>query len=127
GRFLDVAVDARDDLPTWIRLLAPHDLNRPAQRIDLDALAAVRPAQVFIQEAFETGLADQVATPGSPLLHLLLVHLANVAEQVRRERRRGIDTLGLDLDDHARQFSLPLFDPGDLLERESPTNANGPK
>src|SRR4030095_15548135 len=82
SRFLDASVDARDHLTTGIRLFAPHDLNGPAQRVDLDALASVRPAQVLVQEAFKTGLADQVATPVSPLFHLLLVHLANVAEQV---------------------------------------------
>src|SRR5262245_50094145 len=112
GRFLDASVDARDHPAAGIWFFASHHLNRPAERVDLDALTSVRSAQVVIQEALETGLADQIATPVSALLHLLLVHLANVAEQVRGERRRGIDALRLDLDDHAWQLGLPFFDPG---------------
>src|SRR3989442_722816 len=108
-----------------MRLGLLHSTDRAAHRVDLDPLAAVLTAQVLVQEALETALPDHLAAPVSPLLELLVVGLADVAQQVRGETARRIDALGLDLGDDARQLELPLLDLRDVLEGEAAAHAYG--
>ena len=126
GRLLDAPIHRGDDLGAGIRLLPPHDLHLPAQGVDLDTLAAVATAEVFVEKALQPRLADHVSAPVPPLLHLLVADLAHVPEEVRGEGARGVDALGLDLDDHARQIELELLDAGHLLESEAPPHPDGP-
>ena len=127
GRLLDPPVDAGDHLAAGVGLVALHDLDRPPEGIDLDAFAPIPAAQVLVQQPLQTGLPDHVAAPVAPLLHLLLAHLADVSEQVGGEGAGGIDALGLDLDDHARQLELPLLDLRDLCERQPAAHPDGPE
>jgi hypothetical protein len=121
----DAAVASADHLAAGIRLFPLHDLNRPTQRIDLDALTTIGSAQVVVQEPLQTGLPDQVTAAVPPVFHLLLAHLSHVAEQVRGEGRREVHALGLDLDDHTGQLGLSLLHPGHFLERKAPAHADG--
>ncbi len=84
-RLLDAPVDRGDDLGARIGLLAPHDLHRAAERVHLDALAAVAAAQVLVEQPLEAGLADHVAAAVAALLHLLVADLPHVAEEVGGE------------------------------------------
>ncbi len=122
GHLLDAAIDRRDHLGAGIRLLATHQLHRPAHRVDLDALAPVAPAQVVVEQPLQTRLTDHVAAPVTALLHLLVVDLAHVPQEVGREGAVGIYALGLDFHHHPRQLELPLLDLGDLLERQAAPN-----
>ena len=122
--FLDPAIDGGDDLGPRVGLLAPHHLHRPTQGVDLDPLASVPAAQVLVQEPLQARLPDHVPAAVPPLLHLLVAHLADVAEQVGRERAGGIHALGLDLHDHAGQLELALLHLGHVLERETPPHAH---
>src|SRR6266481_4531080 len=92
--------------------------------IHLDALAAIAAAQVLVEHSLQPALADHVAAAVAPLLHLLVAHLPDVPEEMRGERARGIDPLGLDLDDDTGQLELALLDLGDFLERQSAPHAD---
>ena len=116
GHLLNAPVDRGDDLGARVGLLAPHDFHLPAERIHLDALAAVSAAQVLVEQALEPRLPDHVAPPVPPLLHLLVVHFADVTEEMGGEGTRRIHALGLDFDDHPRQLEPALPELGDLLE-----------
>ncbi len=124
GDLLDPAIDGGDDLGSRIRLLAAHHLHRPAHGVDLDPLAPVPATQVLVQESLQARLPDHVPAAVAPLLHLLVAHLADVTQQVGRERAGGIHALRLDLHDHARQLELALLHLGDVLEREPPPHAH---
>ena len=125
GHLLNAAVDRGDDLGARVGLLAAHDLHLPAEGVHLDALATVSAAQVLVEQALEPRLPDHVAPPVPPLLHLLVVDFADVAEEMGGEGTRRIHALGLDLDNHPRQFEPAFPELGDLLERESAAHALG--
>ena len=125
GRLLDAAIDGGDHLRARRRLRALDDAELAARGVDLDALAAVLAAQVVVEEPLESRLPHHVAAPVAPLAQLLLAHLPHVAEEVGGEPAGGIDALGLDLDDHARQLELPLLDLGHVLQGQTPAHAHG--
>ena len=124
-RFLNAPVHRGDDLVAGVGLVPPHDLHGAPKGVHLDALAAVATAQVLVEHPLESALADHVAAAVAPLLHLLVAHLPDVAEEVRGERARGVDALRLDLDNDTGQLELALLDLGDFLERESAPHAHG--
>ena len=125
SHLLNAPVDRGDDLGARVGLLAPHDSHLPAEGVHLDALAAISAAQVFVEQALKPRLPDHVASPVPPVLHLLVVHLPDVAEQMSGEGTRRIHALGLDLDDHPGQLEPALPELGDLLERETAAHALG--
>ena len=96
----------------------------PAERVHLDALAAVTAAQVLVEQPLESALPDHVAAPVAALLELLVIHLAHVAQEVRRETARRIRALRLDLHDHTRELELPLLDLRDVVHREPAPEAD---
>src|SRR5262249_56905456 len=110
GSFLARTISRRDPLRAGVGLRRLDPADRAAHRVDLDPLAAVLTAQVLVEQALEPALSDHLAAPVAALLELLVAGLADVAEKVRREAARGIDPLGLDLRDDARQLELPLLD-----------------
>src|SRR5262249_52754585 len=57
--------------------------------------------------------------------HLLVVHLADIAEEMSGEGARRVDALGLDLHDDSGQVEAALPELRDLLERQPPTHALG--
>src|SRR6185295_20298215 len=95
GHFLHAAIDRGDDLGPRIGLLAAHHLHRAPHGVDLDALAAVAPPEIVVQQPLEAGLADHVAPPVAALLHLLVADLAHVPQEVSREGAVGIHALRL--------------------------------
>src|SRR5213592_4449673 len=103
------ATDRGHHLRARMRLGGLHEPHGPAHRVHLDALAAILAAQELVEQPLESGLAHHVAAAVAALLELLVVRLADVAEQVRGEAAVRVHALGLDLHDHAGQLELPLF------------------
>src|SRR2546425_4433623 len=108
-----------------MRIGVLHHAQRPAERVDLDTLATVTPAQELVQQPLEPTLSDHVAAAVASTLQLLVAGLAHVAEQVRGETTVGIGTLRLDLDDHTGQLELPLLDLRHVFERQPAPHPHG--
>src|SRR6266446_5372243 len=124
GGFLDAPVDGGDDLRAGMRIGVLHHAHGPAERIDLDPLATVTTPQELVQQALEPTLSDHVAAAVAATLELLVVGLANVAQQVSGESTIGIGPLRLDLDDHAGKLELPLLDLRHVFERQPASHAH---
>ena len=127
GDLLHAAVDRRHHLRARIRLGGLHESYGPAHRVHLDALAAVLAAQELVEQPLESRLAHHVAAAVPALLELLVVRLADVAEQVRGEPAVRVHALGLDLHDHAGQLELPLLHLLHVRDRQPAADPDGQK
>src|SRR5438552_2133089 len=107
GELLDAAVDRGDDLGAGMRIGLLDEADWPPQRVDFDALSPIPAAEEFVEEALETGLADELAAAVASLFHLLIVRLAHIAEQVGGEAAGRIRAPQLHPDDHAGQLDFP--------------------
>src|SRR5262249_35431410 len=96
GDFRYAGIHGGDDLRAGMRLGGLHEPHGPAHRVHLDPLAAILTAQELVEETYEPRLPDHVATTITTLLELIVVGLADIAEQVRGETARRIHALRLD-------------------------------
>ena len=124
GRLLHAAIDGGDDLGARVGLGRLDQADLAAHRVDLDPLAAVLAPQELVEEPLEAGLPDHVAAAVPALLELVVVGLADVAEEVGGEAARRVRALRLDLHDHARQLELPLLHAGHLVDAQAAPHAH---
>jgi len=108
GHLLQVAVEReRQGAARYVGDLL-EDPHAPAEGVDLHLLPAGNTAQVPVPGLLEARLADEVARPvaARTVPQFRLAHLADVPEEVARERAEGVVAAGPHLDGDARQLEL---------------------
>ena len=122
---LHVEVERQHDaLPRMIRDFLQH--TQPASnRIDLDLLAAGLAAQERFPSAFEAELPDLIAHLVAGLHEVVAVDLADIAEQMSRERAVEIMARGSDFEADTRQLQLMGFQRDDLRPFEVLIDSDG--